>query len=83
MKKYLVIADYVISKNDGDRHFLNCYDLMMLYAVHGEECICVESSFRGRYSPPLEEYFRRYPNLIVLRPNYRGDYSIPRSKCTS
>ena len=76
-KKYLVIADYVLSKNDGDRHFINCNKLMQLYAVHKEECICVESEVYGRYYPPLDVLHRQYGGLIELRPKYNGDYSIP------
>lgn len=76
MKKYLVIADYVRSENDGDRHFITCNRLMQLYSVHEEECICAENSVRGRYSPPLEYIRERNPGIIDLRPSYNGDYSI-------
>lgn len=37
MKKYLVIADYVTSQNDGDRHFITFNQLMRLYGVRAEE----------------------------------------------
>ena len=80
MKKYLVIADYVYSQNDGDRHFITCNQLMMLYGVREEECICAENSVRGRYSPPLECIRERNPGIIDLRPQYNGDYRIPRYK---
>ncbi len=78
--KYLVIADYVTSKNDGQRHFITCNQLMQLYAVHEEECICAESSVRGVYSPPLEYYQKRYGPLTILRPRYDGDYRLPEGK---
>jgi hypothetical protein len=75
-KKYLVISDYVISKTDGQRHFITCSKLMYLYSVREEECICMESSIKGRYTPSIEDYKNRYGNLIELRPKYDGNYII-------
>ena len=78
MKKYLVIADYVRSKYDGDRHFITCNQLMRLYSVHKEECICLDNGDRS--VPPIRWYHERNPGLIELRPRYDGSYSIPTNK---
>lgn len=76
-KKYVVIADYVISKNDGDRHFITCNQLVKLYGVREEECIFMESSIRGKHWPPLGYYYLRHGPLIELRPRYHGNYNMP------
>lgn len=78
MIKYLVIADYITSKYDGDRHFITCNQLIMLYGVREEECEFAESSVRGRYCPPLEYYHLKHNGLIELRPNFDGNYTIPK-----
>jgi hypothetical protein len=74
MKKYLVIADYVRSKNDGDRHYIGCNKLMNLYGVHAEECICLDSGDRS--APSIGWYHKRYPGIVELRPSYIGDYTL-------
>jgi hypothetical protein len=71
-KKYFVIADYITSKNDGDRHFITCNQLMRLYSVREEECVCLENGTE-RY----KMYVDRYGNLIELRPKSDGDYRLP------
>jgi hypothetical protein len=71
-KKYLVIADYITSKNDGDRHFITCNQLIRLYSVREEECICMENGTK-RY----QMYRDRYGDLIELRPKFDGDYRLP------
>lgn len=77
-KKYLVIADYVTSKNDGDRHFINCHQLMRLYSVNPDDCICLDSGDKS--VPPVSWYKERNPSLIELRPKFNGNYSMPSSE---
>ena len=68
--KYLVIGDYVISKIDSQRHYVNAYRLCQLYGVNTSECIMIE---QGR-----EEDLRgrNLENLIILRPRYNGNYKL-------
>jgi len=73
MKKYLLIGDNVISKNDRDRHYINAHVLMRLYGLGIEECYLSESHDKIR----IEQYLRHNPNLIILHPKYSGEYSAP------
>lgn len=64
MIKYLLHPGYVISKTDGDRHYITAKMLMKLYNVRPEECVVYFS-----YQP--------YPNqdeLIDLYPMASGKY---------
>lgn len=64
MKRYLVIAGWVKSKNDHDKNWVNADQLMQLYRVNPAECVVVKEN-SGRTQPE---------NLIVLRPRRDGDY---------
>lgn len=64
MKKYLLHPGYVVSKTDGDIHYITSQMLMELYNVLPKDCVT--------YIP-----FRRYPNqdkLIDLYPMGSGEY---------
>lgn len=64
MKKYLLHPGYVISKTDGDRHYITSQMLMELYNVPPKECVT--------WNP-----YRPYPNqdkLIDLYPMASGKY---------
>ena len=64
-KKYLVIAGYVTSKTDGDKHYIGGSDLIKLYNVDYGDCIIVNP----------RESLDDYPDgLIALRPLYHGGY---------
>jgi len=63
-KKYLVCADSVMSKTDGDIHHISANQLMGLYNVSPKDCLVWDGS-------PLQSY---PDHLLVLRPRYRGDY---------
>ena len=39
MKKYLLHPGYVVSKTDGDRHYITSQMLMKLYNVSPKECV--------------------------------------------
>lgn len=69
LKKYLVIPDYVVSKNDGDEHFVSAADLIRLYGVHPKECVLAVGKTKE-----LIAYF--YRDLIKLTPKYDGDYTL-------
>ena len=67
MDKYLLHPGYVVSKTDGDRHYITAKMLMKLYNVRPEECVI--------YLP-----YRPYPNqnkLINLYPMASGKYVVP------
>lgn len=69
MKKYLVIPGNVISKNDGDEHYISANELIRLYGVQRDDCVIADPSMpRGYYS--------KYADLILLVPRYDGDYSL-------
>jgi hypothetical protein len=61
MIKYAIHPGSVISKSDGQKHFINAYQLIRLYGVDMKEC-CM------RYdNEPFED-------LLNLYPRYEGDY---------
>jgi len=42
MKKRIVIGDWVYSRNDYDRHYVNANRLCELYGFNPQECILAE-----------------------------------------
>lgn len=67
MKKYLICPGWVVSENDGQRHFINSNQLIRLYGVKPEECSIAASKSR-------EIGFSK--DLIRLRPRYDGNYKL-------
>jgi hypothetical protein len=64
MKRYMPHPGYVVSKTDGNRHYITSKMLMKLYNVLPEECVI--------YLP-----YWPYPNqdkLIALHPMANGKY---------
>lgn len=41
-KKYICYGGYVISRNDGDRHYVSAHNLCSLYEVNPMECYFVD-----------------------------------------
>ena len=71
MKKYLICPGNVISKKDGDEHYISAQQLIQLYGVNPKECKIINS---------VEEAAGlRGSEYIVLSPRYNGDYSLPPS----
>jgi len=68
MIKYIVWPGYIISKNDGDRHYISAEQLVSLYGVSIRECIVING--------PEERYKLRGINrdLINLFPRADGKY---------
>lgn len=66
--KYLVVPDFMLSKTDNQKHFIGATQLMRLYGVNPLECIVSRDG---------EIYKLNTDNLIVLRPRYNGDYTLP------
>lgn len=71
MIKYLVYPDYVISKNDNDKHFISSSSLMKLYGVQKEECKVVTKD---------EDLNGLRGTFTVLTPKYSGEYSLEKCK---
>jgi len=63
--KYVVLAGWVHSRNDGQEHFINHEELIKLYGLNRDECVLVNYTF----SIP-----KQYTCLPVLEPRYDGDY---------
>lgn len=69
--KYLLMPGWVPSKNDGDRHYISSQQLAKLYGVDPRECRVYDSAW------PYEKIMETWlSSLIVLRPQYDGDYAI-------
>lgn len=66
-KHFLVCPNYVISKNDGQQHYISEHQLMRLYGVEMRECV-ISCCPQGH---------REEEGLLWLEPNYDGDYSLP------
>lgn len=69
-KNFLVVPGPILSRIDGDRHYISAGRLMDLYGVHREECIIIDSS-RNAY------LYGRYEGCLILEPRFDGDYSLP------
>lgn len=66
MKKYAIHPGYVVSKNDGDKHFIKYHQLIELYGVDPKEC------FEWSEHTPGHEY-GKYTHLF---PDYDGNYKV-------
>ncbi len=68
--RYLLCPGYILSKYDGDTHFISAGQLKSLYGVHWQDCDIEKREIdHNRY---------RY---IRLFPRYDGDYTkLPRLK---
>lgn len=70
--KYIVIADYVVSKNDGYKHYVTAKELIRLYGVSEEYCLMFNS-----YDSYQREKHRIGPNNFkILMPKFSGNYSM-------
>ncbi len=66
-KHFLIVPNYVISKYDGQEHFISEHKLMQLYGVEMRECV-ISCCPQGH---------REEEGLLWLEPSYEGDYSLP------
>ena len=65
MIKYCLHPGYVISQNDGDRHFIGAARLADLYRVHLSECVVDDEWHRWNMS-----------GLVCLYPSASGTYIL-------
>lgn len=73
--RYAVYPQPILSKADGDTHFIDERALCMLYGVRMEHCLVVRAEDFGREDK--RELIERAGKLIQLKPRYDGKYQIP------
>ena len=68
-KKYVLCPGDVVSKKDGERHFISAAQLLDLYHVSLKDCfVCSdEKDLRGLCTS----------GMIFLYPRYDGNYKCP------
>lgn len=71
-RKYLIIGGEVMSKIDGDTHYINAHTTRRLYRLNLDECYLAESHDKIL----IEQYLQHKPELIILRPRYDGNYNL-------
>lgn len=77
--KYALHPGMVISKRDGDHHFIDAHQLARLYRVSPRECVVVPRNVeqgRERQHQLLLDRIERM-GLIHLHPRYDGNYQLP------
>ena len=70
-KKFIVVGDFITSKNDGDRHFVSAEKLVRLYGLNPQECILKDQRHYPYGFKGLES-----DGIIVLYPRYDGNYEV-------
>ena len=73
MKKYICYGGEVISRHDGDRHYIDPQRIADLYHVPSEECIFVRDMTDERHTLSgldMAEYIHLYPD-------FNGKYEVP------
>ena len=66
--KYVVFPGNVISKTDGQLHYIPAYDLISLYGVDPKECVIVSEEIDYRI------YNKEIELLEHLCPDFEGKY---------
>jgi len=66
-RKYLVVPGKVISKNDGEEHYVSGRELIGLYGVDASQCIIGSR----------EHVTGLKAGYITLRPDPTGKYELP------
>ena len=79
MKKspeYLVFGGYVISKTDGQEHYVGTGQLLKLYQIFPDECRQVDILGKNDIHASIqrEALMKTYPNAKIMRPRYDGKY---------
>lgn len=69
-KKYLVFSGSVVSRYDGDSHWITARKVGELYKLNPEECVFADPKY------PEEYIGYRNQNLIELHPRSDGDYKL-------
>lgn len=74
--RYAIHPDFVLSKSDGDVHYIGALQLIFLYRVAPRECLVIDDS-KDRYTYARLMARAEEEGLIHLWPRYDGDYTIP------
>ena len=69
--RYLLCPGHVMSKTDGQYHYVDACALARLYGVRMGQCDVRPERMFARYG------WRPQPGLIELHPRYDGNYSLP------
>lgn len=72
MKKYLLCPGHVVSKTDGQQHYITASQLAKLYGVPMDECL-----IRPETGTPKHFGWDESHQLIELWPQTSGDYALP------
>ena len=70
MIKSVVCPDYVISQNDGQRHWVDAHSLMRLHQLNPKECIVVDMRCSETYVGRVE-LIESLPHFF---PRFGGEY---------
>lgn len=71
--KYICWNGDIVSKNDGDTHHITAHQVMHLYGVKPEECVCLD--WNSRYDTArVIMLIRNNPHIIQLHPQSSGIY---------
>jgi hypothetical protein len=76
LPRYVLCPGYVISRTDGQRHFVGVSQLRQLYGVPRHECVTYPQG-DGDQADILRRIWRAPPGSVELRPRYDGDYTLP------
>lgn len=68
MSKYVLHGGYVISRYDGQRHYVGPVQLARLYGLNLRDCALIRSEMPGSQYPP---------DAVHLYPRNDGDYRLP------
>jgi len=70
--KYALYPGRVVSRNDGQIHYIDACRLAHLYGVNMRECVIVteDDARRGRFDRDIHR-------LEALRPKCNGNYHLP------
>lgn len=72
MPRLVLVPGWVISRHDGDSHFITARQLAELYHVPFDKCV-VWNPNQGGYRPTIAD--------VILTPRKDGDYTIPQAAC--
>lgn len=74
--RFVLCPDYVISRNDGSRHWVGADQLRRLYGVPRRECVTYPQG-EGSDADIRRRLWRDPPDSVRLAPCFDGDYRLP------
>jgi len=70
--RYVLFPGFIISKYDGDSHYITARQLAELYGVDIRKCLII---YRDR--PESHRGYHKSDDDIELYPDYHGNYNLP------